>query len=66
VFEVKQKAPRFSAAQFVQAAVESPVVSAKPSMIFEPVVVPNGLEVKKSHQVNGITFVPSRGQKLPE
>ena len=63
VFEAKQKAPKFSAAQFMQAA-ESPVVSAKPSVTFQPVVSPN--EVKKSHTVNGVTFVPSRGQKLPE
>lgn len=63
VFEVKQKAPKFSAAQFMQAANEPAV---KQSINFQPVVVPNGVEAKKSHTVNGITFVPSRGQKLPE
>ncbi|HEU4770277.1 MAG TPA: hypothetical protein VFS77_23125 [Pyrinomonadaceae bacterium] len=61
VFAVKQKAPKFSAAQFMQAANEPAV---KQSISFQPVVVPN--EEKKSHTVNGITFVPSRGQKLPE
>jgi len=64
VFEAKQKAPKFSAAQFMQGVSESPVV--KPSITFQPVAVPNGLEEKKSHTVNGIQFVPSRGQKLPE
>ena len=42
VFEAKQKAPKFSAAQFMQAA-ESTVVAAKPSVTFQPVVAPNGL-----------------------
>ena len=62
VFEVKQKAPKFSAAQFI-AATEAPVV--KQSINFEPAAVPSSVE-KKSHTVNGVTFVPSRGQKLPE
>ena len=63
VFEVKQKAPKFSAAQFMQAANEAPAV--KQSINFQPVTVPSSVE-KKSHTVNGITFVPSRGQQLPE
>ena len=63
VFEVKQKAPKFSAAQFMQAANEAPAV--KQSIKFEPAAVPSSVE-KKSHTVNGVTFVPSRGQKLPE
>ena len=63
VFEVKQKAPKFSAAQFMQAANEAPAV--KQSINFEPAAVPSSVE-KKSHTVNGVTFVPSRGQQLPE
>lgn len=66
VFEVKQPAPKFSAAQFMQAASESPVVTAKPSVSFQPVGVPSDLKAKKSHTVHGITFVPSRGQQLPD
>ena len=64
VFEVKQKAPKFSAAQFMQAANEAPAV--KQSINLEPVAVPSSVEAKKSHTVNGVTFVPSRGQQLPE
>ena len=63
VFEAKQKAPKFSAAQFTQTVSESPV-GAKTSISFQPVVTRGA--VKKSNTVNGITFVPSRGQKLPQ
>jgi len=66
VFEVKQPAPKFSAAQFMQAASESMVVTAKPSVSFQPVGLPSDLKAKKSHTVHGITFVPSRGQTLPD
>jgi hypothetical protein len=57
------KAPKLSADMFLKAANESSSVGPKPS--FEPVAVPDRFE-RKQDPVNGVTFVLSRGQKLPE
>jgi hypothetical protein len=61
--DTKTKAQKLSADMFVKAASESPVVNPKPS--FEPIAVPARFE-RKQGPVNGVTFVLSRGQKLPE
>src|SRR5688500_13525550 len=59
--DVNSKAPKFSATMFVKAASEA---TAKPSIFFHPVA--DRFERKESRPVNGITFVASRGQTLPE
>ena len=63
-FEVKSEdnqkpAPKFSAAQFMQAVQESPSITRKSA--FELVPAPN----TKNNTWKGITFVPSRGPKFP-
>jgi hypothetical protein len=65
-FEVKgednqKPAPKLSAAQFMQAAQESPSITIKSSSAFELVPAPN----TKNNTWKGITFVPSRGPKFP-
>ena len=65
-FEVKsddtqKPAPKFSAAQFMQAVQESPAVTIKSTSPFELVPAP----ATRSNTVKGITFVPSRGPKFP-
>lgn len=61
--DTKTKAAKLSEAMFVKAASESSSVALKPS--FEPIAVPDRFE-RKQGPVNGVTFVLSRGQKLPE
>lgn len=61
--DTKTKAAKLSEAMFVKAASESSSVAPKPS--FEPIAVPDRFE-RKQGPVNGVTFVLSRGQKLPE
>jgi len=65
-FEVKSEdtqkpAPKFSAAQFMQAAQESSAVTIKSSSAFELVPAPK----TNNNTVKAITFVPSRGPKYP-
>ncbi len=65
-FEVKgedneKPAPKFSAAQFMQAVQESPSITIKSSSAFELVPAPN----TKNNTWKGITFVPSRGPRFP-
>lgn len=60
----KTKAPQFSAKTFLKAADETPVVGSTMSVSFHPVA--DRFERKQSGPVNGVTFVASRGQKLPE
>ena len=61
--DMKMKAPKLSEEIFVRAASGSPSVAPKPS--FQPIAVPDHFE-RKQGPVNGVTFVLSRGQKLPE
>ena len=60
--DTKTKAPKFSATTFLKAAGEAPVSTT--SISFQPVA--DRFERKESGRVNGVTFVASRGQKLPE
>ena len=65
-FEVKSEdtqkpAPKFTAAQFMQAAQQSPAVTIKSSSAFELVPAP----ATRSNTVKGFTFVASRGPKFP-
>ena len=62
--DTNTKAPKFSATMFVKAAAEATAASAKPAISFQPVA--DRFERKESRPVNGITFVASRGQTLPE
>jgi len=63
-FEVKsdnnqKPAPKFSAAQLMQAVQESPAVTIKSSSAFQLVPAPSSSNNKR------VTFVPSRGPKYP-
>lgn len=62
--DTNTKAPKFSATMFVKAAVEAPAATAKTSVSFQPLA--DRFERKESRPVNGVTFVASRGQTLPE
>lgn len=62
--DTKTKAPKFSANTFLKAADEARVVGSTTTVSFQPVA--DRFERKQSGPVNGVTFVASRGQKLPE
>ena len=56
----RKPAPKFAAAQFMQAVQESPAVTIKSSSAFQLVPAPSSGSTARS-----VTFVPSRGPKYP-
>jgi hypothetical protein len=59
--DTQKPAPKFSAAQFMQAVQESPSVTIKTSSAFELVPAPT----TRNNTWKGITFVPSRAPRYP-
>ena len=57
----QKAAPKFAAAQFMQAVQESPAVTIKSSSAFQLVPAPGA----SNKTLKGMTFVPSRGPKYP-